>query len=203
MELKKIIEETEKNQIINWVKNKDIVNNINEEYKRYLTNYNFQHGRVHGYFTLIYNMIKTLPDDAIIVELGNREGMSTLAIYEALKPNQKFYTIDIVKDLRILPVEFFNDNRIKILYGDCVSEDILKEFEDNSIDFLFSDTVHYYEQINMEFESYKNKMKKDSILFVDDIKLSDKIRFYDEWNGEKYSLDSWCHESGFGCFKIN
>lgn len=203
MDLKKLIEETKNNEIINWVINKDVVNNVDEEYKKYLTNYNFEHGRVHGYFTLIYNMIKTLPDDATIVELGNREGMSTLVIYEALKPNQKFYTIDIIKDLRILPEKFFNDDRIKILYGDCISEEILKKFEDNSIDFLFSDTIHYYKQVNNELIAYKNKLKKGSIIFVDDIKLNDKGMFYDEWIGEKYSLGSWCHESGFGCFKIN
>ena len=114
--------------------------------------------------------------------------MSTLAIYDALKPNQKFYTIDIIKDLRILPVEFFNDDRIKVLYGDCISDEILKEFEDNSIDFLFSDTIHYYGQVNNEFVAYKNKLKKGSIMFVDDIKLNDKGMFYDEWVGEKCVL---------------
>lgn len=202
MGLKEIINYTEKNQDIVW-NNYGLLNNVDILYKEYLTNHEFPQGKVCGYFTLIHNVVKNLPDDAIIVELGNREGMSTLAIYDALKPNQKFYTIDIVKDLRLLPVEFFNDNRIKILYGDCLSENILNQFENNSIDFLFSDTVHFYEQINNEFNAYKNKMKNDSILFVDDIKLTDKIRFYDEWYGEKYSLGPWCHESGFGCFKIN
>ena len=202
MDLKNIINNTEQNQNIIW-NNINLLDNIDEEYKKYLTNYNFEQGKVCGYFTLIHNVVKNLPDDAIIVELGNREGMSTLAIYDALKPNQKFYTIDIIKDLRILPVEFFNDDRIKVLYGDCISDEILKEFEDNSIDFLFSDTIHYYGQVNNEFVAYKNKLKKGSIMFVDDIKLNDKGMFYDEWVGEKYSLGPWCHESGFGCFKIN
>ena len=203
MDLKKIIEHTIQNQTIDWSLHKIHIDTISEEYRKYLTNHTFTQGKVHGYFTLIYNIVKGLPDDAIIVELGNREGMSTLAIYEALKPNQKFYTIDIIKDLRVLPTEFFNDNRIKILYGDCTSDYILKEFEDNSIHFLFSDTVHHYDQVNKEFNVYKNKLKKDSIMLVDDINLNDKIRFYDEWVGEKYSLGPWCHESGFGCFKLN
>jgi cephalosporin hydroxylase len=200
MKLEKIIEYTKENQTINWLKYGDYLNEINPLFKPYLTN-SLPHGKVCGYFTLIHNTIKELPDDAIIVELGNREGMSTLAIYDALKPNQKFYTIDIVKDLRILPKSFFEDDRVKIIYGDCTGSDIINLFEDDSIDFLFSDTIHYYDQINNEFKIYKNKMKNNSILYVDDIRLNDKGNFFTEWVGEKYDLDAWAHEYGFGCFK--
>jgi predicted O-methyltransferase YrrM len=160
-------------------------------------------GKVHGYFTLLNNIVKNLPDEAIIVELGNREGLSTLSIYEALKPNQKFYTIDIEKDLRLLPESFFNDERVIILYDNCLNDNILSLFKDKSIDLLFSDTTHTYNQINLEYDSYRNKMKDESILLVDVIKLNDRGVFFDRWDGEKYSLDSWAHESGFGCFKIN
>lgn len=201
MDLKKIIEYTEKNQDIVWGDNKNHVDNINPLFIKYLKN-DLPNGKVCGYFTLLNNIVQQLPDDATIVELGNREGMSTLAIYDALKPNQKFYTIDIEKDLRLLPEKFFNDDRVSILLGDCINKNILDLFKDNSIDFLFSDTIHHYWQINNEFKHYESKLKNESILFVDDIGLNDKGLFYDEWVGEKYSLGSWCHESGFGCFKI-
>jgi hypothetical protein len=200
MNLEKIIEYTKENQTINWINYGEYLNEINPLFKPYLTN-SLPHGKVCGYFALIHNLVKELPDDAIIVELGNREGMSTLAIYDALKPKQKFYTIDIIKDLRILPKSFFEDDRVKIIYGDCIEGDIVNLFEDNSIDFLFSDTIHYYEQVNNEFNTYKNKMKNNSILYVDDIHLNDKGNFFTEWVGEKYDLDVWAHESGFGCFK--
>ena len=200
MDLKELIEYTKKNKDINW-NSPELLSSIGEEYRKYLTNFNFPQGKVCGYFTLIHNLIKDLPDDATIVELGNREGMSTLAIYDDLKPNQKFYTIDIIKDLRVMPKSFFNDDRVEIIYDDCVNEKIVSLFEDNSIDFLFSDTIHYYEQVNKEFIAYKDKMKNDSIMFVDDIGINDKGRFFEEWKGEKYSMDNWCHETGFGCFK--
>lgn len=201
MDLKKIIDYTENNQDISW-NNVNYLNGIDDEYNQYLTNYTFEQGKVHGYFTLTHNIIKNLPDDAIIVELGNREGMSTLAIYDALKPKQKFYTIDIVRDLRLMPETFFNDDRVNIIYNDCVIDEVVGLFKDKSIDFLFSDTIHHYAQIEKEFAVYKNKMKEGSILFVDDIKLNDKGLFFDKWVGEKYTLGAWCHESGFGCFKI-
>jgi predicted O-methyltransferase YrrM len=201
MNLKEIIDYTEKNQEIIW-NNSDFIYGIDEEYKKYLTNFSFPQGKVCGYFTLIHNVIKNLPEDAIIVELGNREGMSTLAIYDSLKPKQKFYTIDIVQDLRLLPKKFFEDDRVNIVYDNCTNPNVLSMFLNNSIDFLFSDTIHHYHQISKEFDVYKNKMKNNSLLFVDDIKINDKGKFFDEWIGEKYSLDSWAHESGFGCFKI-
>lgn len=204
IDLKKIIEYTKINQTISWGSQLSHLNVIDPILKPYILNeIDNGNGKVHGYFTLLHNVVKELPDDAIIVELGNREGMSTLSIYDALKPNQKFYTIDILKDLRMLPKSFFNDERVNIVYGDCVSKEITSLFEDESIDLLFSDTVHFYDQINNEFNVYKSKMKHGSILFVDDIKIKDKGKFFDGWQGEKYSLDSWAHESGFGCFKIS
>jgi hypothetical protein len=202
VELNKIIEYTKKNQDIIWSNNKDHLELMDPFFSRYLKN-ELPNGKVHGYFTLLNNIVKNLPDEAIIVELGNREGLSTLSIYESLKPNQKFYTIDIEKDLRLLPESFFNDERVIILYDNCLNDNILSLFKDKSIDLLFSDTTHTYNQINSEYDSYKNKMKDESILLVDDIKLNDKGVFFDRWSGEKYSLDSWAHESGFGCFKIN
>jgi len=38
---------------------------------------------------------------------------------------------------------------------------------------------------------------------VDDIKMNDKGRFYDEWvHGAKCSADAWCHGAGgFGVFE--
>jgi hypothetical protein len=202
MDLKEIIEYTKENQDIKWLNNKGHVELMDPFFSRYLKN-ELPNGKVHGYFTLLNNIVKNLSDDAIIVELGNREGLSTLSIYEALKPNQKFYTIDIEKDLRLLPESFFNDERVIILYDNCLNDNILSLFKDKSIDLLFSDTTHTYNQINSEYDSYKNKMKDESILLVDDIKLNDKGVFFDKWDGEKYILDSWAHESGFGCFKIN
>lgn len=200
MELKELIDYTEKNKTIVW-NNENLIKGIGDEYEKYLSNHTFPQGKVHGYFTLIHNLIKELPDDAVIVELGNREGMSTLAIYDALKPNQKFYTIDIIKDLRVLPKEFFNDSRVNIINGDCTSNDVVSLFDDESIDFLFSDTIHYYEQVDKEFKSYKRKLKNDAIIYVDDIRLNNKGQFFTEWKGEKYDLGAWAHESGFGCFK--
>jgi hypothetical protein len=202
VELNKIIEYTKKNQDIIWSTNKGHLELMDPFFSIYLRN-ELPNGKVHGYFTLLNNIVKNLPDEAIIVELGNREGLSTLSIYEALKPNQKFYTIDIEKDLRLLPESFFNDERVIILYDNCLNDNILSLFKDKSIDLLFSDTTHTYNQINSEYDSYRNKMKDESILLVDDIKLNDKGVFFDKWDGEKYSLGSWSHESGFGCFKIN
>jgi cephalosporin hydroxylase len=201
MVLKEVIEYTKINEEISW-NNPKLLDGLNEEYYKYLTNYDFPgKGRVCGYFTLIHNLVKELPNDAIIVELGNREGMSTLAIYDALKPKQKFYTIDIIKDLRVLPKEFFNDERVNVIYGDCTDNKIVSLLNDESIDFLFSDTIHYHEQVDKELKAYKRKLKNNAIVYVDDIRLNNKGQFFTEWEGEKYDLGVWAHESGFGCFK--
>ena len=67
----------------------------------------------HGYFSLLHNLTSNI--DGTIVELGNREGLGILSIYDALQPNSEFYTLDIVNDVRFVNDKIKNDPRVHIL----------------------------------------------------------------------------------------
>ena len=174
------------------------------EWQWYITNYNYPaHGKIHGYFTLLHNTVGRLAPDAVIVELGNREGLSTLAICDALQLHQTFYTMDIDEDLRFVPAHVRHDKRVHVLHGDCLLPHMINQIPDGSVDLLFSDTIHCYDQIHKEFAAYECKLKDTACVMVDDIKTHDKGRFYDEWmHGAKYNTDAWCHGAGgFGVFE--
>ena len=73
--------------------------------------------------------------------------------------------------------------------------------ESNKIDLIFFDTIHTYDQVKAEFELYKDKLSDGCIVLIDDTKLNDKGRFFDEITYEKYNLDLLCHNvSGFSGF---
>lgn len=198
--------------------------NQNFEFSRYMNNVPMPHhdGKPgHGYFALLHNIVSSLPQDAVICELGNREGLSTLAILDAMSKDQKFISIDIDKDLRFVPKEKANPLIVAgsfiALIGDCnhpaVIHHIEKYLQGKKIELLFCDTVHNYKQIKLEFETYKHLLADEAIILVDDIQNDHlhlpeghrdrrtKYRFYEEWEGEKYDLTELCHNpTGFAAF---
>ncbi len=199
MNIKKIIKEIQNNPYVEWVDDSylSIVKN-NSEFLTYITNSNMPgQGHVHGYIPLFGKLIKELEDDAIVVELGNREGLSTLSAINYLKERQQFFSVDIIEDLRFVPTDIKNKNNVNFIFGDCLSKETINKIP-NEISLIFLDTIHTYDQVKKEFETYKDKLKDGAIILIDDININDKGVFFNEWKGEKYDLTDWCHLSGFG-----
>ena len=94
-------------------------------------------------------------------------------------------------------MSFFSDPRVTFLYGDDCDLAIYCEAMPRDIDVLFSDTVHTYEQIKSEYGIYEPLLADEAMIIVDDIKLNDKGRFFEEWLGEKSDLIGLCRKSGF------
>ena len=107
--LEDIISSTKGSPYIKW-NDKSILNLITNDnvYNVFM----FNKDGNHGYFSLLHNLTAQLDDDAIIVELGNREGLGILSIYDALKENQTFYTLDIIHDIRFINDKIKNDSRV-------------------------------------------------------------------------------------------
>lgn len=145
-----------------------------------------------------------------IVELGNREGVSTLCIWDKLPSDATFTTVDIVKDQRYCPDEMYHDKRVKFVFGDVSDLSIYKNKSDNSnnskneipfdIDYLFSDTIHYNFQISDEFEVYQHLLADTALVAIDDIHLNDKNKFFEKIPYTKWDLTKPYHASGWGLF---
>jgi len=135
-----------------------------------------------------------------IVELGNREGISTLAIYDQLPADSHFTTIDIVEDQRYCPRAMFTDERVSFIFGDVCSLDVIKQVPFD-IDLLFSDTIHFDFQIRDEFAIYQYLLADTALVAVDDIHTNDKGLFWDSITSDKWDLTELCHTpGGWGLF---
>jgi hypothetical protein len=200
--IESLILETPK--IVQW-NNPDLIRLIKPgtEHYNYITNSDGNH----GYFWYLHKITNYVSGS--VVELGNRRGCSTLAIYDALKKRQKFYSLDIFKDCRYVVPEVYEDSRVQIM-NDFNSTDIdriKKTFKPKSIGMLFCDTIHLYEQIKEEYDVWSPYLKDDAIIVVDDIRddfsssdLRTKWKFHEEWSGIKFDVTDTAHLSGFGIY---
>ena len=224
------ISKTEANPVVQWndaTWSTLVEDNDDGQFSKYLKNEPMpdSNKRCHGYYALLHNIVSGLPKDAGICELGNRRGLSTICILDAMELSHRFITVDTVQDLRMLPIEKANElTRVGIfmpLIGDCLEYEnvsAVERFLDRPIDLLFCDTIHTYEQVSREFTAYESLLADEAIILVDDIRdwgehlkpspgelthpdQRTKYRFFEEWGGVKYDITELCHNpTGFAAF---
>ena len=201
--LEKIISETQSSPYIKW-NDESLADLI-----RYDNVYNvfiFNKDGNHGYFSLLHNLTSNI--EGTIVELGNREGLGILSIFDALSENSELYTLDIVDDVRFINDKIKSDSRVHILndFNSLDSDRIEKTFEKKSISMIFLDTIHTYEQVLEEFKLWEPYMKDDCVMLIDDIRPSMPGRTKWQWHVEtpftqKYDITEWAHnDTGFGVY---
>ena len=201
--LEQIISDTQSSPYIKWNDESlaDLIRNDNV-YNVFI----FNKDGNHGYFSLLHNLTSNI--EGTIVELGNREGLGILSIYDALSENSQLYTLDIVDDVRFINDKIKSDSRVKILndFDALDSDRVSKTFEKKSISMIFLDTIHTYEQVLAEFILWEPYMKDDCVMLIDDIRPSmegrTKWRFHTELGYTyKYDVTEWAHnDTGFGVY---
>ena len=201
--LEKIISKTQSSPYIKW-NDESLADLI-----RYDNVYNvfiFNKDGNHGYFSLLHNLTSNI--EGTIVELGNREGLGILSIYDALSENSELYTLDIVDDVRFINDKIKSDSRVHILndFNSLDANRIEKTFEKKSISMIFLDTIHTYEQVSLEFKLWEPYMKDDCVMLIDDIRDympgRTKWRFHTELDYTyKYDVTEWAHnDTGYGVY---
>ena len=201
--LEKIISDTQSSPYIKW-NDESLADLIRDDnvYNVFI----FNKDGNHGYFSLLHNLTSNI--EGTIVELGNREGLGILSIYDALSENSELYTLDIVDDVRFIINKIKSDSRVKILndFDALDSDRVSKTFEKKSISMIFLDTIHTYEQVLAEFQLWEPYMEDDCVMLIDDIRPSmegrTKWRFHKELNYTyKYDVTECAHnDTGFGVY---
>ena len=201
--LERIISDTQSSPYIKW-NDESLADLI-----RYDNVYNvfiFNKDGNHGYFSLLHNLTSNI--EGTIVELGNREGLGILSIYDALSENSELNTLDIVDDVRFINDKIKCDSRVHILndFNSLDSDRIENTFEKKSISMIFLDTIHTYEQVLEEFKLWEPYMKDDCVMLIDDIRDympgRTKWRFHTELDYTyKYDVTEWAHnDTGYGVY---
>lgn len=156
----------------------------------------------------------------VIVELGSHYGCSAFTFLQAIKDynlQTKFYAIDTwvgdkytendyIENIfeeykRVQTVCFAHQNKemMRMTFDEAVVF-----FEDNSIDLLHIDGSHIYNDVKHDFELWKDKVKKDGVIFLHDIAedtvLGEKMGSHFFWNELKreYSFVEFQYSYGLG-----
>ena len=170
---------------------------------------NHYYQTIQGWFNFqnIYRqMVNIFPDGSLFVEIGSWKGTSSVfmgvELFNASKFNTQFICIDTwaenddgeyINESSVINNtlfdEFINnitplkDAGVKISQIKGKSENSVVNFKDESIDFLYIDGSHLYENVKKDIELYYPKMKNNSILAghdwqSDDIKRA-VLEFFD------------------------
>jgi predicted O-methyltransferase YrrM len=165
---------------------------LDEEYQGYLNDPKI-------YYRWLIVAVKLLKP-ARILELGSFTGVSTLCFLQELDNSSELISVDIEKDLRFVPGEALSDPRLRLVFGNDLDLSIYRDVIPNNIDFLFMDTDHSYQQISREWLIYQYLLKDGAIVVMDDIRLNDMYKFWEELPYEKLEITDDAHWSGFGVF---
>mgnify|MGYP003435157583 CR=1 FL=1 len=154
-----------------------------------------------GYYMLFLKYLIEKLELRNVIELGNQTGMSTVAMYDAIRKDtaKKLYTVDIEKDQRFCPDEMHISKNVSFIFGDVCSNDVIKQLPRN-IDLLFTDTLHYDFQLQDEYEIYQHLLADTALVAIDDIRSNDKGKLFDSLDFDKWDLTELCHVSGWGLF---
>jgi len=152
-----------------------------------------------GYFQFLKEIIlATKPMH--VVELGNREGMSTVSIIDGMRTNAAGYftSVDIINDLRFVPEEAKRYPYVNFVFGDCLNSSVVSQISSKGpIDILFLDTIHTKAQLKAEWKTYEPLLADNALVLIDDVDLNDKGQAFNEIKHEKFN-DTKLHVSGFG-----
>jgi hypothetical protein len=117
------------------------------------------------------DLLKLLPKDGVVAELGVDTGGFSEKIFSITSP-KKMHLIDLWGDKRYnqlkragVEAKFakeIKEGNVEINLG--LSTEVVNQFEDGYFDWIYIDTSHSYETTFAELELYKTKLKKDGII---------------------------------------
>src|SRR5438552_3425723 len=90
---------------------------LNRDFDRENYNYLVKGGEAGGYYHWLTLLTRHAEGARLIVELGNRYGVSTLALFHGLRPECQLVSVDIVRDQRFISKSVFEDPRVKFVFG--------------------------------------------------------------------------------------
>jgi predicted O-methyltransferase YrrM len=156
-----------------------------------------------NYYFYLRNLVSQLRPRNVL-ELGTSIGRSGLFMMLALPPESKFTTIEMGSWMRGDLAPFFDDNRLRIVYGSDVDNAVYSPLELKDVDLLFIDTVHEIEHVKKEWSIYSKVLSPGALVVMDDIHLNDGMStFWDSIPYEKMDVGLDVHLSGFGMFRFN
>lgn len=140
-----------------------------------------------GHTFFAYDLVRNMNPDKI-VELGTFKGTSFYSMSQAAKDgdfatklfavdtwegdeNTGYYGDDIYELVKTIMRKEYRDVKARLLR--MTFDKATKEFGNEEIDILHIDGLHTYDAVKHDYDSWKNKVKKDGVIMFHDISVAD------------------------------
>jgi len=118
-----------------------------------------------------HELLKLMPNNGIVAELGVDKGLFSQQIVEICNP-RKLHLIDIWASARFNETKAMNVKETfkekiendSILIHRQLSTEVVNDFEDNYFDWIYIDTSHTYKTTLEELNSYSQKIKPGGLI---------------------------------------
>lgn len=134
-------------------------------------------------------ILRELPKGAVCAEIGTYNGDYAIRINSIVKPS-KLYCIDPWKEIpnsKTKYLQVYQDQRYELVQTRLkksidvgithiireTSDNALSQIADNSLDFVYIDGDHSYNQVSKDLSNYWMKLKSKGILSGDDYNISE------------------------------
>ena len=141
-------------------------------------------------------VLQYLPKRGVIAEVGVGYGHFTTLLFQYLQP-EKFMAIDnfgitvgnepwkqtLLEDNNVTHFQFYRNKFQKEIENGILkmhkglSWEILEQLPDKSLDYVYLDAGHSYEEVVKDIQQIKRKIKDDGIIQFNDYTLFDTIAF--------------------------
>lgn len=137
-----------------------------------------------------------LTDPHVILEIGTGMGGSLKFWEQLVKPGDLVVSVDVEPDLKRIVWDYKgSDRKILLIVGDSMDEKTVTAVKETlsgrSVDFLFIDGGHLYENVSTDFRNYMPFVKVGGLVGFHDLSDPDVRKLFDELEGEKETSKSW------------
>lgn len=168
---------------------------LQEIYQKYSHSNDYgDKGTAHSYIDTYAQLFEPARIKATnILEIGCFYGHS-LKMWKEYFPNAYIESIEIIPDL------CFEEERIKVHYGDSNDSNLSNSFKDNYYDIIIDDGFHQIDSQINTFKLYFSKLKKGGTYVIEDVLEADNSRFKELHSS--YTLYDLSHERGISDNKL-
>jgi predicted O-methyltransferase YrrM len=133
-------------------------------------------------------------DNAVIIELGVRSGLSTGAFLAAVERGGEVWSVDV--DQPVVPQDWWSDPHWHFQQGDDLDPGIRANLPAEA-DIVFIDTSHEYQQTLDELDAYYPRVLPGGMVLMHDTQWLPPARSLAEPGGPVYeALNDWCGRNG-------
>jgi len=141
---------------------------------------------------------QNIPDSGTYLEIGSARGGSLMCIFLASQSVGRTVNLIGIDPDPNINLGYNTRNISNLRFIKKMSDEVKDDIADNSVDLLYIDGEHSYEQVKRDIQNYLPKVKKEGLVIGDDYNLPGVKMAADEAFGKKLEI---LHKTNFWVIK--